>query len=67
MVEEDRTMPEKRKPTVKTTVDLPEPLWRAVKIRALDERTDLRSVVIAALEAYLHAEVPRGKDGEHAR
>ena len=60
-------MSETRKPTIKTTVDLPEPLWRAVKIRALDERTDLRSVVITALEAYLHVEVPRGKDGDHAR
>jgi hypothetical protein len=67
MSEEDRAMMEKRKPTVKTTVDLPEPLWRAAKLRALDERTDLRSVVIAALEAYLHTEVPRGKDGDHAR
>ena len=38
---------------VKTTVDLPERLWRAAKIRALDERTDLRSVVVAALEAFL--------------
>ena len=60
-------MPEKRRPTVKTTVDLPEPLWRAVKIRALDERTDLRSVVIAALEAYLHTDVPHRKDGGHER
>jgi hypothetical protein len=39
----------------KTTVDLPETLWRAVKIRALDERSDLRAVVIAALETYLKA------------
>jgi hypothetical protein len=39
--------------TIKTTVDLPEDLWRAAKVRAVDERTDLRSVVIAALEAYL--------------
>ena len=60
-------MPETRKPTVKTTVDLPEPLWRAVKIRALDERTDLRAIVIAALETYLCTQVPRGKDGDHAR
>jgi hypothetical protein len=67
MSEEDRAMMENRKPTVKTTVDLPEPLWRAVKIRALDERTDLRSIVIAALEAYLHTEGPRRKDGDHAR
>jgi hypothetical protein len=39
----------------KTTVDLPETLWRAAKIRALDERSDLRAVVIAALEVYLKA------------
>jgi hypothetical protein len=38
---------------VKTTIDLPERLWRAAKIRALDERTDLRGIVIAALELYL--------------
>jgi hypothetical protein len=60
-------MTEQRKPTVKTTVDLPEPCWRAVKIRALDQRTHLRSVVIAALEAYLHTEVPHRKDGGHER
>ena len=39
--------------TVKTTVDLPELLWRAAKIRALDERSDLRQIIIAALETYL--------------
>jgi hypothetical protein len=39
---------------VKTTVELPQELWRASKIRAMDEQTDLRSVVIAALRAYLH-------------
>ena len=39
---------------VKTTVELPQELWRASKIRAMDEQTDLRSVVIAALKAYLH-------------
>jgi hypothetical protein len=38
---------------VKTTIDLPEDLWRAAKVRAMDERTDLRSVVIAALRAHL--------------
>ena len=40
---------------VKTTVNLPEALWRAAKIAALDERTDLRGVIVAALEAYLKA------------
>jgi len=38
---------------VKTTVDLPEGLWRAAKIRALDDGSDLRAIVITALEAYL--------------
>jgi hypothetical protein len=38
---------------VKTTLELPEALWRAAKIRAIDERSDFRSVVIAALEAHL--------------
>jgi hypothetical protein len=38
---------------VKTTVELPQELWRAAKIRAMDDHTDLRSVVIAALRTYL--------------
>jgi hypothetical protein len=38
---------------VKTTVELPPDLWRAAKIRAVDDRSDFRAVVIAALEAYL--------------
>ncbi len=38
---------------VKTTVDLPEILWREAKIQAMDERTDLRRVIIIALEEYL--------------
>lgn len=40
-------------PNVKTTVDLPQDLWRATKIRAMDEHSDLRSVIIAALHVYL--------------
>lgn len=39
--------------TVKTTVDLPADLWTRAKHRATDERTNLRAVIIAALEAYL--------------
>ena len=38
---------------VKTTVLLPESLWKRAKVRAMDERTDLRQVIIAALETYL--------------
>jgi hypothetical protein len=48
--------------TVKTTVELPGDLWRAAKIRAMDERSDLRTVLIRALEQYLtqnSAQMPR--------
>lgn len=48
--------------TVKTTVQLPAELWRAAKVRAMDDRTDLRSVIIAALEGYL-----KGKRRETGR
>ena len=43
--------PERR--PVKTTVELPGELWRAAKIRAMDERADLRTIFIRALESYL--------------
>lgn len=38
---------------MKTTVDLPQALWRAAKIRAVDDQSDLRSVIISALKSYL--------------
>ena len=41
---------------MKTTVDLPQEIWRAAKIRAVNEQTDLRSVIIAALNAYLEVD-----------
>jgi hypothetical protein len=48
-----------RSDTVKTTVELPGEIWRAAKIRAMDERSDLRTVLIRALEEYLgHVETP---------
>lgn len=43
---------------VKTTVELPAQLWRAAKIRAMDERVDLRTILIRALEALLDRPVP---------
>lgn len=41
---------------VKTTIVLPEALWARAKKRAVDDRADLRTVVIAALEAHLKAQ-----------
>ena len=46
---------------MKTTVDLPEDIWRAAKIRAMDEHSDLRSIIIAALRSYL-GQRPAGSD-----
>ena len=49
-----RAKPERnRESSVKTSLDLPESFWKAAKIRAAQERTDLRSIILAALEAYL--------------
>ena len=38
---------------VKCTVKLPEALWRAARIRALEERSEFQSLVARALELYL--------------
>jgi hypothetical protein len=50
--------------TVKTTVELPGELWRAAKIRAMDDRADLRTVLIRALEDYLRDDAPAATDRE---
>ena len=50
----------KKEASVKTTVELPQTLWREAKIRALDEGTDFRRVVIAALERYLKTKPEKG-------
>lgn len=38
---------------VKTSLKIPKHLWREAHIRAMDEGTDLASVVACALAAYL--------------
>ena len=53
--------------TVKTTVELPGELWRAAKIRAMDERADLRTVLIRALEDYLRDSEPEPPAGTSSR
>lgn len=44
---------------VKTTLVIPEDLWRAAKIRALEERSDLRTLLLRGLERVL-AEKKKG-------
>lgn len=48
---------------VKTTIKLPEGLWRAARIRALDERAEFQAVVARALERYLKTPVKRREEG----
>jgi hypothetical protein len=57
MTTRTRDNPKPDKPEVMvTSIALPIALWRAVKVRAAHDRTDLRTVCIAALTAYLRAE-----------
>jgi len=42
---------------VRTTIRVPEDLWRRVKIRAIDEGTSVQEIVTVALKAYLKAPV----------
>lgn len=41
-------------------MDLPEDIWRAAKIRAMDERRDLRAIIIRAMQAYLKTKLKTG-------
>lgn len=52
-----RRAPKGETTVVKTTLLLPEAIWRAARIRALDERTNLKEVVVNALTAYLKTAV----------
>jgi len=49
---------------IKTTVVLPRALWKAAKIRAMDENRDLKDVVVAALELYLKTKPKRREEAE---
>lgn len=44
---------------VKTTVEIPENLWERAKKRALEERTDLRALILEGLELRLTKESKR--------
>jgi hypothetical protein len=45
---------------VRTTVELPPELWRAAKVRAIDERRDLRALIVDGLRLYLATKGGRG-------
>ena len=47
--------------TVKTSIEIPEDVWRAAKIRAMDERKNFQDLVAAALREYLKRPKKGGK------
>ena len=49
---------------VRTSLELPESLWLRAKQRALEERTDLRTLIMRGLESVLAR--PKGKP-KHGR
>jgi hypothetical protein len=57
-------MPRPRTPdaeTVRTTLVMPADLWRRAKLRAMDERRDLRDVLLDALRRYLRTPREEGR------
>ena len=48
--QEKKQMPERMR---KTSLAIPEHLWKAAHIRALDEDADLQDIIAKALELYL--------------
>ena len=40
-------------PLKKTSIELPLSIWKAAKVCAVEEETDLRTVIIRALTEYL--------------
>lgn len=48
---------------VKTTLRVPEPIWKAARVRALEERRSFQDVLADALKLYLKAPLKLGKGG----
>jgi hypothetical protein len=42
-----------REERIKLTVEIPKPLWKRVKVRAIEEEREVWRIVTEALEAYL--------------
>ncbi len=55
---DELTIPEEDLPMKKTALALPEPLWRQLKIRALDEHDTFQHIIVKAATAYLKTSLP---------
>lgn len=49
---------------MKTSVEIPEDVWRAAKIRALDEKKNFQDVVAEALREFLRKPKKGGEKDE---
>jgi len=50
--------------TMKTSIEIPEEVWTAAKIRAVQEKTNLQDVIADALRQYLKLGKKGGKKNE---
>ena len=50
--------------TVRTSIEIPEDLWTAAKVRAVHDKTNLQDVIAAALRDYLRRSKKGGKKNE---
>ncbi len=47
-------------PMVKTSLALPEALWRGLKIAAVEERTDMQAIIARLVAEYLKRRKKKG-------
>lgn len=50
--------------TIKTSIQIPEELWTAAKIRAVHDKANLQDVIAAALREYLKRPRKGGRKDE---
>ncbi len=50
--------------TVRTSIQIPENLWKAAKFRAVEEKKNLQDVIADALRVYLRVAKKGGKKVE---
>jgi hypothetical protein len=48
---------------MKTSVDIPDDLWKSAKILAVEENKDLRNIIIEALQEHLSRKAKAKKQG----
>jgi hypothetical protein len=49
---------------MKTSIEIPEDVWRAAKIRAMDEKKNFQDIVAEALREYLRKQKKGGRNDQ---